>query len=68
MKMRNSVERRGRRSEGDVARERLLAGIPVTERRLELARVSTAVLEGGEGPPRWFCFTARGSSRPNGCG
>ena len=33
------------------ARNRLLAGIPVTERRLELAGVSTAVLEGGEGPP-----------------
>ena len=36
---------------GDVARERLLTGIPVTERRLELAGVSTAVLEGGAGPP-----------------
>ena len=33
------------------ARERLLTGIPVTERRLELAGVSTAVLEGGDGPP-----------------
>ena len=33
------------------ARERLLAGMPVTERRLELAGVSTAVLEGGDGPP-----------------
>ncbi|MGH8775281.1 MAG: alpha/beta fold hydrolase [Jiangellaceae bacterium] len=33
------------------ARERLLAGIPLTERRLDLAGVSTAVLEGGEGPP-----------------
>jgi len=32
-------------------RERLLAGIPVTERRLQLAGVSTAVLEGGAGPP-----------------
>lgn len=32
-------------------RERLLAAMPVTERRLELAGVSTAVLEGGEGPP-----------------
>ena len=32
-------------------RERLLAGIPVTERRLQLAGVSTAVLEGGDGPP-----------------
>jgi pimeloyl-ACP methyl ester carboxylesterase len=32
-------------------RERLLTGMPVTERRLELAGVSTAVLEGGDGPP-----------------
>jgi len=51
MNMWHAVEKRGRRSAGDDARERLLAGIPVTERRLELARVSTAVLEGGEGPP-----------------
>jgi pimeloyl-ACP methyl ester carboxylesterase len=40
-----------RRSAGTDARERLLAGLPVTERRLQLAGVSTAVLEGGEGPP-----------------
>jgi pimeloyl-ACP methyl ester carboxylesterase len=33
------------------ARERLLSGIPVTERRLELAGISTLVLEGGGGPP-----------------
>lgn len=33
------------------ARERLLAGLPVTERRLRLNGVATAVLEGGEGPP-----------------
>ncbi|HYN17818.1 MAG TPA: alpha/beta fold hydrolase, partial [Actinomycetes bacterium] len=33
------------------ARRRLLAGVPVTERRLELAAVPTAVLEGGDGPP-----------------
>jgi pimeloyl-ACP methyl ester carboxylesterase len=32
-------------------RERLLAGIPATQRRLRLAGVSTAVLEGGDGPP-----------------
>jgi pimeloyl-ACP methyl ester carboxylesterase len=51
MNMWHAVEKRGRRSAGDDARERLLAGIPVTERRLELAGVSTAVLEGGEGPP-----------------
>jgi FAD/FMN-containing dehydrogenase/pimeloyl-ACP methyl ester carboxylesterase len=39
------------RSAGDQARARLLAAIPVTERRLRLAGVSTAVLEGGDGPP-----------------
>jgi pimeloyl-ACP methyl ester carboxylesterase len=33
------------------ARQRLLALAPVAERRLDLANVSTAVLEGGEGPP-----------------
>lgn len=32
-------------------RSRLLDGLPVTERRLDLAGVSTAVLEGGDGPP-----------------
>lgn len=32
-------------------RARLLEGLPVTERRLPLAGVSTAVLEGGGGPP-----------------
>ena len=35
----------------DAQRGRLLAGIPVTERRLQLDGVSTAVFEGGEGPP-----------------
>jgi pimeloyl-ACP methyl ester carboxylesterase len=33
------------------AREQLLTGIAVSERRLMLAGVSTAVLEGGDGPP-----------------
>jgi pimeloyl-ACP methyl ester carboxylesterase len=51
MKMRNAVEWRRLRSEGGDARERLLSGTPAVERRLELAGVSTAVLEGGEGPP-----------------
>src|SRR5215207_9091103 len=36
---------------GEDARARLLSGLPVTERRLPLAGVSTAVLEGGDGPP-----------------
>ena len=33
------------------ARERLFVGAPVAERRLELAGISTAVLEGGDGSP-----------------
>ena len=36
---------------GDGRPPALLAGLPVTERRLALAGVSTAVLEGGDGPP-----------------
>src|SRR3954447_5771871 len=39
---------------GDGARERLLAGLPVRERRLELAGISTALLAGGEGMPSAF--------------
>jgi pimeloyl-ACP methyl ester carboxylesterase len=45
------VEDGSRSMRGDDARRRLLAGAPVTERRLDLAGVSTAVLEGGDGPP-----------------
>jgi pimeloyl-ACP methyl ester carboxylesterase len=36
---------------GEGARKRLLAGLPVAERQLHLNGVSTAVLEGGDGPP-----------------
>jgi pimeloyl-ACP methyl ester carboxylesterase len=36
---------------GTTARERLLARLPVEERRLELAGISTSLLEGGDGPP-----------------
>jgi 2-hydroxymuconate-semialdehyde hydrolase len=32
-------------------RERMLAGLPVTRRRIDVAGTSTAVLEGGDGPP-----------------
>lgn len=46
-----AVKNPGRRSGQDDPRERLLAGLPVTERRLLLAGVLTAVLEGGSGPP-----------------
>ena len=45
------VEDGHRRAGGDEARRRVLAGAPVTERRVELAGVSTAVLESGDGPP-----------------
>ena len=36
---------------GDTGRARMLAGAPLTERRLRVAGVSAAVLEGGDGPP-----------------
>jgi pimeloyl-ACP methyl ester carboxylesterase len=36
---------------GNRHRALLLSGLPVAERRLQLAGVSTAVLEGGSGPP-----------------
>jgi pimeloyl-ACP methyl ester carboxylesterase len=39
------------RSAGAAARDRLLAGLPVADRRLDLCGVSTAVLEGGRGRP-----------------
>jgi pimeloyl-ACP methyl ester carboxylesterase len=38
-------------TDGNDARRRVLAGAPVTERRVELAGVSTALLESGEGLP-----------------
>ncbi len=41
----------GSRPIGIGARERLLAGLDVEERRLALAGISTAVLQGGEGHP-----------------
>jgi len=49
--MRRIAEERAEPLVGENARERLLAEMPVTERRLQLAGVSTAVLEGGDGPP-----------------
>lgn len=48
-----NTERTGQRhgpTDSD-ARQRLLAGAPVTQHRLEIAGVSTAVLSGGDGPP-----------------
>lgn len=51
MTRQQKVEDSGAQLADEEARGRLLAGIPVTQRRLDLAGVSTAVLEGGEGPP-----------------
>jgi pimeloyl-ACP methyl ester carboxylesterase len=36
---------------GPEARQRLIDAMPVTERRIELGGIPTAVLEGGAGPP-----------------
>ena len=51
MSTQHVAEERGRRPTGEDVRARLLSGLPVTERWLQLAGVSTAVLEGGYGPP-----------------
>jgi pimeloyl-ACP methyl ester carboxylesterase len=45
------IENSQRTPAHDGARARVLAGLPVTERELLLNGVSTAVLEGGSGPP-----------------
>jgi pimeloyl-ACP methyl ester carboxylesterase len=54
MSTQQEVKERRRRTDGDDTRERLLSGLPVTERRVQLAGVSTAILEGGDGPPIVF--------------
>lgn len=46
-----AMEDRVRGTGGEDARARLLAGIPAVQRRLDVAGVSTVVLEGGDGPP-----------------
>lgn len=48
---RSRAEVRAHPAAGESIRERLLAGVPVSERRLALAGHRTAVLEGGDGPP-----------------
>ena len=40
-----------RGDETTTPRARAFAGIPAAERRLELAGISTALLDGGDGPP-----------------
>lgn len=51
MNSHHDVQERGPSAIGANARQRLLAELPITERRLESAGVSTAVLQGGDGPP-----------------
>jgi pimeloyl-ACP methyl ester carboxylesterase len=51
MSTQHAASESGPRRAAEQARERLLAGVPVAERRMQLGGVSTAVLEGGEGPP-----------------
>jgi pimeloyl-ACP methyl ester carboxylesterase len=48
---RSRAEARAQPAAGERIRERLLAGVPVSEQRLALAGHRTAVLEGGDGPP-----------------
>jgi len=48
---RNTSEGARSATEGERMRARLLAAMPMKERRLQLAGISTAVLEGGDGPP-----------------
>ena len=45
------LERRKQPLADDETRKRLLAGLPVIERRVEIHDVSTAILEGGDGLP-----------------
>jgi pimeloyl-ACP methyl ester carboxylesterase len=54
MSVQHAVKEGERHAAGEDARKRLLSDLPVTERRLQLAGVSTAVLEGGDGPPIAF--------------
>lgn len=51
MSSRQDRATRPERSAGQQARDKLLAAMPVMERQVQLAGVSTAVLEGGAGPP-----------------
>jgi pimeloyl-ACP methyl ester carboxylesterase len=57
MSAQQDVARHDRGPAIDDLRGRLLAGLPVTDRRLTVAGVSTAVLEGGDGPPVVFLQT-----------
>jgi pimeloyl-ACP methyl ester carboxylesterase len=49
--MAHQVQEQSAAAAADEVRRRLLAGVPVSEGRLELAGIPTAVLAGGDGPP-----------------
>jgi pimeloyl-ACP methyl ester carboxylesterase len=49
--MNAELQMENHRSPADAARIQLLDNIPVTEGRMQLAGIPTAVLEGGDGPP-----------------
>ncbi len=51
MKAKQDLRNSHERSRRIAVQDRLLEDLPVTERRLDLAGVSTSVLEGGDGPP-----------------
>jgi pimeloyl-ACP methyl ester carboxylesterase len=51
MDIQRDVTEGARHSARHNIREQLLAGLPVTDQRLQLAAISSAVLEGGEGSP-----------------
>lgn len=51
MSTRQAVATRGAPDQRVHARTRLLSGIDVTERRIDLEGITTAVIEGGKGPP-----------------
>lgn len=50
---------------GPEARQRLIDAMPVTERRIDLEGIPTAVLRAAPGC-RSYCCTVRASSRPSG--
>lgn len=49
--MAQTTTRNKETSDGVSLRDRILAPIPLQDRRMQSAGISTAVLEGGDGPP-----------------
>ena len=51
---RSTQRSRDMRSDGQVARQRLVDSLPITERQVSAAEMDTEVWEGGDGPPILF--------------